>query len=270
MITVISPAKTLDYDTPVNYAKFTQPELINYSKILIKSCKTLSADAIADLMKISPKLAELNFNRFQNWQPNFTTQNARQAILAFKGDVYEGLHAEDFSDADFSFAQNHLRILSGLYGLLKPLDLMQPYRLEMGIRLKNGNNTNLYQFWDDTITEQLNQQFTLDEQKTLVNLASNEYFKSVKPKQLKANIITPVFLDESKGQYKVISFYAKKARGLMSRYLIKNQLQQANDLLSFDLAAYQFDKSLSDDNQWVFKRSEKQAEQYKRQSNASS
>ncbi|GAA5109827.1 peroxide stress protein YaaA [Orbus sasakiae] len=268
MITVISPAKTLDYDTPVNDAKFTQPELMNYSQTLIKSCKSLNANAIADLMKISPKLAELNYERFQNWQPNFTTQNARQAILAFKGDVYEGLHVEDFSEADFSFAQNHLRILSGLYGLLKPLDLMQPYRLEMGIKLKNGTNSNLYQFWGDIITQQLNQQLASEKHPTLVNLASNEYFKSIKPKQLKANIITPVFLDESKGQYKVISFYAKKARGLMSRYLIKNQLQQANDMLSFDLAAYQFDKSLSDEHQWVFKRSEKQAEHDKQQSKA--
>lgn len=263
MITVISPAKTLDYDSPNNITEYTLPTLLNATKTLMQTCKSLSVSELTDLMKISPKLAELNFQRFQNWQVNFNLKNARQAILTFKGDVYEGLHVEDFTPQNLDFAQQHLRILSGLYGLLKPLDLVQPYRLEMGIKLKNGQYNNLYQFWANTLTEQLNQQLLIQNSHTLINLASNEYFKAINPKVLNADIITPVFLDERNKQFKIISFYAKKARGLMSRYIIKHQLNQVNEIKSFNLAGYQFDKQRSTNNEWVFTRSEQPAKNNK-------
>ena len=193
-------------------------------------------------MGISDKLADLNATRFHDWQPDFTPENARQAILAFKGDVYTGLQAETFSEADFDFAQQHLRMLSGLYGVLRPLDLMQPYRLEMGIRLANAKGKDLYQFWGDTITDKLN--------------ASDEYFKSVKPKKLNAELIKPVFLDEKNGKFKVISFYAKKARGLMSRYIIENRLTQPEQLTAFNSEGYFFDEESSGKGELVFKRHE--------------
>lgn len=258
MLILLSPSKTLDYDSPLITPKYTQPELLHYTQQLIAYCQQLTISEIAQLMKISPKLAELNYQRFQNWQANSTLKNARQAILAFKGDVYEGLNVEDFSSYDLTFAQKHLRILSGLYGLLKPLDLIQAYRLEMGIKLQNGHNENLYQFWNNVITDLLNQQ--LEATECMINLASNEYFKVVKPKQLHCRIIEPIFLDESKGNYKIISFYAKKARGLMSRYIIKHQLSQIQDIQSFNLGGYQFVKQLSDENRWIFRRSQQQAQ----------
>lgn len=252
MLTIISPAKTLDFQSPLITKTHTLPKFIKDSEILIKECKKLSTDDLAKLMSTSPKLAEVNYERFQHWHKEFNLENARQAILAFKGDVYEGLHVDDFSEADLQFAQSHLRILSGLYGLLNPLDLIQPYRLEMGIRLKNGHNNNLYQFWGDKLTDQLNNEFHNTANPTLINLASNEYFKAIKPKQLKAKIIQPIFLDESKGEFKVISFYAKKARGLMSRYIIKNNLNQPDDIKSFNLEGYQFDPKRSTQLEWYF------------------
>lgn len=263
MLMLLSPSKTLDFDTPISNKEYSMPLLLNHSEELIQYCKKLTSQHIAELMKISPKLATLNYDRFQQWQPHFTLSNARQAIFAFKGDVYEGLNVEDFGQQDLIFAQQHLQILSGLYGLLKPLDLIQPYRLEMGIKLKNGHHTNLYQFWSDIVTNQLRAR--LDEQRdnSLINLASNEYFKAVNPPKIKANIITPIFLDESKNDYKIISFYAKKARGLMSRYIIKHQLNQVEDIKTFNLAGYQFDSQLSNNHEWFFKRSAQQAEQYK-------
>lgn len=257
MLILLSPSKTLDFETHLITKKFSRPELLSYSEKLIALCKQLTINDICDLMKISPKLATLNYQRFQNWQPHFTPENSRPAILAFKGDVYEGLAVNDFSSQDLDFAQQHLRILSGLYGLLRPLDLIQPYRLEMGIKLQNGDNKNLYQFWDNVITQHLKQQLATND--FIINLASNEYFKAVKPQQLHHSIIEPVFLDQSKGHYKVISYYAKKARGLMSRYIIKHQLSQIKDIQSFDLAGYQFVSTLSDNYKWVFRRSEKLA-----------
>ncbi|XKM13013.1 peroxide stress protein YaaA [Orbaceae bacterium ac157xtp] len=259
MLILLSPSKTLDFSAPLLTQKYTQPILLEETKQLIPYCKALSANDLKQLMGISDKLAELNYERFQTWQPNFNLNNARQAISAFKGDVYEGLQAEDFTEDDLNFAQQKLRILSGLYGLLKPLDLIQPYRLEMGIKLKNGENNNLYQFWNNKITATLNND--LDADKTIVNLASNEYFKAVNSKKLPATIIHPVFLDESKNQYKVISFYAKKARGLMARFIIKNELNNVDDLKSFNLGGYQFDSKQSTDQQWVFKRSQQTAKQ---------
>ncbi|EKT55419.1 peroxide stress protein YaaA [Providencia burhodogranariea] len=256
MLITISPAKTLDYESPVATQTFTQPELLNESQKLINVCRKLSPADIATLMKISDKLAGLNAARFGEWQPDFNPENARQAILAFKGDVYTGMQAETFSTQDFEFAQQHLRILSGLYGLLRPLDLMQPYRLEMGTRLKNPRGKDLYEFWGDIITEQLNSAIATQGDHVLVNLASDEYFKSVNAKKLDGIIVKPVFLDEKNGKYKVISFYAKKARGLMSRFIIQNKLSKTDQLADFNLEGYQFDESQSKGNELVFTRSE--------------
>ncbi|MBN3206147.1 MULTISPECIES: peroxide stress protein YaaA [Pectobacterium] len=256
MLITISPAKTLDYTSPLATTRYTQPELLDYSSQLIDVCKKLTPAQIASLMSISDKLADLNAGRFSDWQPDFTPENARQALLAFKGDVYTGLAAEDFSEDDFDFAQQHLRMLSGLYGVLRPLDLMQPYRLEMGTRLENKAGKDLYSFWGDTITEKLNQALREQGDDVLVNLASDEYFKAVKPKKLNARLIKPVFLDEKNGKFKVISFYAKKARGLMSRFIIQNRLTQPEQLKAFNLEGYFFEAADSSANELVFKRHE--------------
>lgn len=194
MLILISPAKTLDYQSPLATTRYTQPELLDHSQQLIQQARQLSAPQISRLMGISDKLADLNATRFHDWQPHFTPDNARQAILAFKGDVYTGLQAETFNDADFDFAQQHLRMLSGLYGVLRPLDLMQPYRLEMGIRLENPRGKDLYQFWGDIITDKLNEALEAQGDRVVVNLASEEYFKSVKPKKLNAELIKPCSL----------------------------------------------------------------------------
>lgn len=229
-------------------------ELLDHSQQLIDVARKLSAPQIGKLMGISDKLADLNATRFHDWQPNFTPENARQAILAFKGDVYTGLQAETFSEADFDFAQQHLRMLSGLYGVLRPLDLMQPYRLEMGIRLENAKGKDLYQFWGDIITDKLNEALAAQGDQVVINLASDEYFRSVKPKKLNAELIKPVFLDEKNGKFKVISFYAKKARGLMSRYIIENRLTKPEQLADFNSEGYFFDEAASGNGELVFKR----------------
>ncbi|AKL13748.1 TPA: peroxide stress protein YaaA [Kluyvera intermedia] len=256
MLILISPAKTLDYQSELATTRYTQPELLDHSQQLIKVARKLSAQQIKALMGISDKLADLNATRFHDWQPDFTLKNARQAILAFKGDVYTGLQAETFTEADFDFAQQHLRMLSGLYGVLRPLDLMQPYRLEMGIRLENAKGKDLYQFWGETITNTLNDAIKAQGDDIVVNLASDEYFKSVKTQKLNAQIIKPVFLDEKNGKFKVISFYAKKARGLMSRYIIENRLTKPEQLTTFDSEGYFFDEALSGKGELVFKRHE--------------
>ncbi|KAJ9434287.1 peroxide stress protein YaaA [Pantoea sp. YR343] len=256
MLMVISPAKTLDYESPLATQRFTQPALLEKSHQLIDVARDLSPSQISSLMGISDKLAHLNADRFNQWQPPFSLENARQAILAFKGDVYTGLQAETFSDNDFDFAQQHLRMLSGLYGLLRPLDLMQPYRLEMGIKLANPAAKELYGFWGDLLTEKLNEAIAEQGDDVLINLASDEYFKAIKPKKLNAQLIKPVFLDEKNGKFKVISFYAKKARGLMSRYVIQNRLTKPAQLKKFDVDGYFFDAAESKDNELVFKRRE--------------
>lgn len=240
MLIIISPAKTLDYESPLATSRFTQPELLKHAEELITVAKALTPAQIASLMKISDKLAGLNAARFAEWQAKFTPKNSRPAILAFKGDVYTGLQAECFSEQDFDFAQKHLRILSGLYGLLRPLDLMMPYRLEMGTKLHNSRGDDLYHFWGDLLTEKLNQQLKIQGDDTLINLASDEYFKAVKPAKLNGELIKPVFLDEKAGKFKVISFYAKKARGLMSRFIIQNQLTKIEQLKDFTLEGYFF------------------------------
>lgn len=256
MLMVISPAKTLDYTSPVKLKEHTEPEHIKQSEQLIKQLKKLSVQDVASLMSISDKLAALNVARFAEWSTKFTTDNARQAILAFKGDVYTGLAAEDFSAKDVKFAQKHLRILSGLYGVLRPLDLMQPYRLEMGTKLANSKGKDLYEFWGEQITEWLNKAITEQGDGILLNLASNEYFKSVKTKQLDAKIIDVDFKDLKNGQYKIISFYAKKARGMMARYVIKNQLRDVEQLKQFDSEGYYYSEEHSTDSKLIFLRDE--------------
>lgn len=259
MLIVLSPAKTLDYTSPLATSRYTQPELLDYSQKLITRCQQLTPAEIASLMGISDKLADLNAARFQTWQPEFSPDNARQALLAFKGDVYTGLMAEHFSEDDFDFAQQHLRILSGLYGVLRPLDLMQPYRLEMGTRLSNDAGESLYPFWGDTITHTLNQALAAQGDDVLINLASDEYFKAVKPAKLNAQLVKPVFLDEKNGKFKVISFYAKKARGLMSRFIVQNRLTHPEQLRDFDSEGYYFDAANSSASELVFKRRERDA-----------
>jgi cytoplasmic iron level regulating protein YaaA (DUF328/UPF0246 family) len=256
MLVVISPAKNLDYDTPAATDTYTQPEMLDDSQTLIKHCQTLSPAKIGSLMKISDKLAGLNADRYASWHTPFDINNAKQALLAFNGDVYTGLDASSFSQADFDYAQQHLRILSGLYGVLRPLDLMQAYRLEMGTKLDIGESKNLYQFWDERISHKLNEAIDTQGDNVLVNLASNEYFKAVKPKALNAEIYTPVFQDCKNGQYKVISFFAKKARGMMARYILQNQLTQVSQLQQFDSAGYQFSTEKSKGNALVFTREE--------------
>ncbi|MGI2257755.1 peroxide stress protein YaaA [Shewanella sp. GXUN23E] len=254
MLIVVSPAKTLDYDTPAGTDKFTLPGLLDHSQVLIDVCRELTPANIASLMKVSDNIAGLNVARFAQWQPHFTPENAKQALYAFRGDVYTGLDADTLSAPDVDKAQQHLRILSGLYGLLKPLDLMQPYRLEMGTSLKNPRGNNLYAFWGDIITREINQALQEQGDDILVNLASNEYFKAVKAAKVNGRIVTPVFKDLKNGQYKVISFYAKKARGMMARYIIENDINTLADLNKFDAAGYYYCEALSDEFNPVFLR----------------
>lgn len=256
MLLLISPAKTLDYDTPANTSVHSQPEFLNDSAELIEQLKTLSPADLSSLMSISDKLGTLNSNRFIEWRTPFTPDNSKQAVLAFKGDVYSGMSADTFSEDDLNWANEHLRILSGLYGLLKPLDLMQPYRLEMGTRFANQRGKNLYEFWGDKITDKINQEMADQKSPVLINLASNEYFKSVKTKNLTAAVITPVFKDWKNDKYKIISFYAKKARGMMSAYIIKNRLESPSDIKLFDTAGYAYCAEQSTDNEWIFLRKE--------------
>ena len=254
MLIVISPAKKLDYDTPVNSKKFTMPDFLDDSQQLITTLRKYSAMDLAELMHLSMNLAELNFDRYYHWKKDYGQDEAKQALLAFKGDVYAGMDAESFNQKDLDFAQSHLRILSGLYGLLRPLDLMMPYRLEMGTRLENERGKNLYEFWGETITDALNKQLKAQKDDILINLASNEYFKSVKPKLLQGRIITPQFKEFKNGQYKMIGIYAKKARGLMSRYILLNRLKNPDDIKQFDSEGYQYNAELSKGDNWVFTR----------------
>jgi uncharacterized protein len=259
MLALISPAKTLDYESNLPTDSFTIPRLLDHSQQLIDVSRKLSALEIANLMSVSEKIAHLNVERFRDWQADFDFSNARQAIFAFKGDVYTGLDAYALSDDHISYAQQHLRMLSGLYGLLRPLDLMMPYRLEMGTKLKNERGTNLYQFWDQTITDLINKDLAEQQSELLVNLASDEYYKAVKESKIKAEIIKPIFLDQKNGKYKVISFYAKKARGLMARYMIENKISRIEDLKAFNTDGYYFDADSSLKGELVFKREEQTA-----------
>ncbi|MFB1035851.1 MAG: peroxide stress protein YaaA [Sinobacterium sp.] len=256
MLMVISPAKTLDFDSPLATTKNSQPRFLDQSQQLINELQKLAPHDISNLMSVSDKIGTLNFDRFQTWQQPFNDDNARAAVLAFKGDVYTGMQVQSFKASDFTFAQKHLRILSGLYGLLRPLDLMQAYRLEMGTKFANQGGKNLYEFWDNKITEVLNQDIKGSGNKVLVNLASNEYFKSVQLKQLDSDVITPVFKDFKNGKYKIISFYAKKARGMMAAYIIKNKIKSVEDIKEFDVDGYSFNGEMTSGADWVFTREE--------------
>ncbi|PCI18391.1 MAG: peroxide stress protein YaaA [Piscirickettsiaceae bacterium] len=256
MLLLISPAKTLDFESPAITEQYSQPEFLDDSAELIDQLKTLSPNDVSSLMSISEKLGVLNSNRFIAWRTPFTPDNSKQALLAFKGDVYEGMAANTLSEDDLNWANNHLRILSGLYGLLKPLDLIQPYRLEMGARFNNQRGKNLYEFWGDKITDKINQELLNQKSPVLINLASNEYFKSVKVKNLTAAVITPVFKDWKNDKYKIISFYAKKARGMMSAYIIKNRIESPSDIKQFDTVGYTYSAEQSSENEWVFLRKE--------------
>ncbi|MHA3114751.1 peroxide stress protein YaaA [Acinetobacter sp. ANC 4635] len=259
MLALISPAKTLDYETALPSSNFTQPRLLDQSEQLIGVCRELSASQLASLMSVSEKIAQLNVARFQDWQTEFDLANARQAIFAFKGDVYTGLDAYVLNDPQLDFAQQHLRMLSGLYGLLRPLDLMMPYRLEMGTKLHNPRGSNLYEFWGKRITNLIQQDLQQANSNILLNLASDEYYKAVKESELDAQIVKPVFLDQKNGKYKVISFYAKKARGLMARFVIEQKIQQIEDLKAFNSEGYYFDAENSNAKELVFKREEQAA-----------
>ena len=252
MIVVISPAKTLDFDTPPMAEVYSKPNYLNDSKQLVDDLRQLSPPDISKLMGVSAKLADLNYERYANWRTPFTPDNAKQAALAFKGDVYTGLNVEDFSGQDFEFAQEHLRILSGLYGLLRPLDLIQPYRLEMGTKLATGRGETLYQFWGTKITQGINEELRKLKSDILVNLASNEYFKAIVPQKLNAQIITPAFKEKRGDTYKIIGLLAKRARGMMSRFIIKNRITNPEDIKTFREDKYRFNKSLSTDVEWVF------------------
>ena len=255
MLIVISPAKTLDFETPPKVPTFTIPDFLDESADLIDELRGFEPDRLSELMGISPKLAQLNSNRYHNWSLPFSAGNAKQSVLAFKGDVYSGLDADNLSADDLQYAQDHLRILSGLYGVLKPLDLMQPYRLEMGTKLKNRRGDDLYAFWNGRLNAAINRELAGQDNPVLVNLASNEYFKSVKPEQLASRIITPVFKEERNGKYMFISFFAKKARGLMSRYIIRNRLADPEEIRGFDLEDYRYNEALSGADRPVFTRS---------------
>jgi cytoplasmic iron level regulating protein YaaA (DUF328/UPF0246 family) len=256
MIIVISPAKTLDFE-PQNYTKkHTMPDFLADSKQLIDKLSKMSKTQVGKLMGISEKLADLNVQRYREWETPFSTENAKQAMLAFKGDVYQGFDCPDWKAADFTFAQQHLRILSGLYGLLRPLDLIQPYRLEMGTKLKTKRGKNLCDFWGDAITDAIDDAIKVSRSKAFVNLASNEYIESVKGDLLQAPMITPVFKDEKNGKYKIISFFAKKARGMMSDFIVRNRITNPADLQGFDMDGYYFSQDASSDEKLVFLRGE--------------
>ncbi len=255
MIVLLSPAKTLDFESDLSTKEFSHSSFMDESQHLNKVLKGLKPQDLRKLMGISEKLADLNHERNLSWKIPFTNKNARPAALAFKGDVYLGLESETLNKRDWTFAQKHIRILSGLYGILKPLDLIQAYRLEMGTRLKVSKDiSNLYQFWDDKITKSINQELSTVKKPVVVNLASNEYYKVVQAKNLQANIITPAFKDWKNGQYKMISFFAKKARGMMARYIIDKRVKTAKDLLGFDYQGYEYNHEMSEENKPVFTR----------------
>jgi len=254
MLIVISPSKIVDFKPQSIVKEFTTPAFLDKSEILIEALRKLSPKQIQELMLVNASIAELNFKRYGEWHQPFTPENAKQAILAFKGEVYNGLKAWTFRNQDFPYAQNHLRILSGLYGLVRPLDLIQPYRLEMGIKLKSSVAENIYRFWGDSITLSLNKQLKTTKKPLLVNLASAEYFKVIDTKLLVSPVLNIEFLDTKNDKYQPIVVYIKKARGMMARYIIQNQLTDANDLKGFDEEGYIYNPRLSGETNWVFTR----------------
>ncbi len=258
MLIVIAPAKTLDFETEPVTGQHSQPEFLDRAAELVDALRNRSPADLAELMGISAKLADLNYERFTEWHRPFTPENAKPAVLTFKGDVYTGLDAERWQESDFEWAQERLRILSGLYGVLRPLDLIQPYRLEMGTRLPNRRGRDLYAFWDGEPTRALNAALDAqpDRERVLVNLASNEYWKALDPERIDARIVTPTFRDWKNGKYKFVSFYAKKARGTMASWLVRHRVESAEGVKDFDGDGYRFDPERSEGDQWVFVRDE--------------
>jgi len=257
MLIVLSPAKSLDYETPAKVKSSTLPEFVTESAKLIADLKKLSPQEVAKLMGVSDQLAALNVGRYRDWSKKFTPENSKPAIYAFDGDVYDGFDVKTLSPKAVEFAQDHIRILSGLYGALRPLDLMQPYRLEMGTSFPNVRGKDLYAFWGKRVTETLKNRLEQEKEPCLLNLASEEYFKVVQPKDLACRVISPVFQDAKDGKYKIISFYAKRARGLMARYVVDNRLTKSADLKGFNLDGYQYCASESKPDKPVFRRAEK-------------
>lgn len=251
MITLISPAKTLDYSADGKYGS-SLPRMMTDSMRLVNNLKKKSSNKLQKLMSISKNLADLNVERYQAFSEDFNAENSKPAVLAFKGDVYLGLEANEFSDKDMEFAQDHLRILSGLYGLLRPLDLMQPYRLEMGTTLKTTRGKNLYEFWKDRITNLLNEDLENHENKVIINLASQEYFKAINKKKLAGDLITINFKEWRNGELKFVSFNAKKARGLVSKYIIQNKINDAESIKGFDTEGYYYSEENSSEKEWLF------------------
>ena len=256
MLILLSPSKTLDFSSNSEKIEYTQPRMLAKSKALIETLQKKDSKEIASLMNVSDKIALLNEERFKSWQAPFTMNNAKQAIFAFQGDVYEGLDASNFNKNNIVFAQKHLRILSGLYGLLRPLDLMQAYRLEMGTQLKHDQCTNLYDYWGKEILNIIEKDLEALKSDIIINLASMEYFKAINPSEFSGHIINPIFKDTKNGKKKIISFYAKKARGLMSQFIIKNKITSIADIREFNLAGYQFDAASASENDRLFSRTE--------------
>ncbi len=254
MLITLSPSKGQDFIEPPLSKKHSKPADLKDSELLMKELKKIKSKKLQDMMSISENIASLNVGRFKSFTTPFTTKNAKQALFAFKGDVYSGLDLENFTEDDYAYAQDHLRILSGLYGCLRPLDLIQPYRLEMKTKLKNDRGDNLYQFWDDGITKSINKELKKQKEAVLINLASNEYFKSVKPKLLEGRLLNITFKETKNGKTRVVAIFAKRARGMMTDYIIRNRVENPEDLKKFKLGGYKFNKALSDDKQWTFER----------------
>jgi len=254
MLVTLSPSKGQDFEEPALSKKYSKPADLKDSELLIKELRKIKSKQLREMMDISENIAELNVDRYKTFKTPFTTKNAKQAIFAFKGDVYSGLELSSFDEDDYAYAQDHLRILSGLYGCLRPLDLIQPYRLEMKTKLKNERGDNLYQFWDDRITRSINKELKKQKEAVLVNLASNEYFKSVKPKLLEGRLLNINFKETRNGKTRVVAIFAKRARGMMADYIIRNRIENPEDLKKFRLGGYRFNKDLSDDKQWTFER----------------
>jgi len=254
MLITISPSKGQDFETPAPIDTFTLPERLQDSQLLIDELKKIDVQGVRELMTVSENIASLNVDRFKTFSTPFTLSNAKQALFAFKGDVYSGISAVQYSEEDLQYAQNHLRMLSGLYGALRPLDLIQPYRLEMKTKLKNPRGDNLYQFWGDRITESLNKVLATHDNPVLINLASNEYFKAVKPKLLKGKLLTINFKETKNGKTRIIAIFAKRARGMMTDYILRNRINSIEEIKKFDVAGYQFSDVDSNEKQITFVR----------------
>ncbi len=254
MLVTLSPSKGQDFESPTPSSIYTIPDQLEDSQLLINEAKKLNVEDVRELMEVSENISSLNVERFKNWSIPFNNKNAKPALFAFKGDVYSGIQKDKYDDNDLAYAQDHLRILSGLYGALRPMDLIQPYRLEMKTKLSNPRGDNLYQFWGERITDKLNESLKNQEEKVLVNLASNEYFKSVKPKQLDGKLLNINFKETKDGKTRVIAIFAKRARGMMTDFILRNRIEHAEDIKDFGEGGYRFSKADSTENNWVFAR----------------